>query len=104
VGVCVSSKDHKFTNNLLLIFTALLFIILAGELFVIFGGWSKFLVIWVTNLISFVALAWALIAASAAQASQNQPKAISLEPVPTSLRRRNATGIGEVSSDSQSTH
>jgi hypothetical protein len=61
VGICVASKDPRNTNNFLLIFTALLLIILGGELLVVIQSWNKFWVIWITNLISLVALAWALI-------------------------------------------
>jgi hypothetical protein len=60
VGVCVATRDHALTNTCLIIFVSLLLLILGGGLAVIFLGLSKVAVIWMTNVVCFIALCWAI--------------------------------------------
>jgi hypothetical protein len=63
VGVCIGSKDHALTNSFLIIFVFLLLLILGGGLIVVLGHWNKLLMVWIVNVICFVALTWAIVEA-----------------------------------------
>jgi len=60
VGICVASKDHRKSNNFLIVFVFLLLLILASYLPVAFLEWSSLGLMMLTNIICFVALSWAI--------------------------------------------
>jgi hypothetical protein len=62
IGICVAAKEHETSNRLLIIFTALILILIAGELLMpIFLHIDKLYAICAVDLLALFALAWSII-------------------------------------------
>jgi hypothetical protein len=63
IGVCVAIKDRTTANKIFIVFSALLLIILGCQVAVVVWGMKKLVMIWIANIVSFVALSWSIYAA-----------------------------------------
>jgi hypothetical protein len=60
VGICVATKEHSVSSALFILFVLLLFMLLGGDLVVVFLQWNRTYVIWITNFLSLFILSWAI--------------------------------------------
>ena len=62
IGIAVTVKDRDLTQQFIILFVVLLFLVLGGLIIPVFVHWSRLYTVWCINILSLFVLSWAIMA------------------------------------------